>query len=357
MSTGDDNGPDQAQPLNGAPSPQRRRADGSEKRVVAVTGTSSFIGMNLVGLLEEDPSVAAIVSLDLQPPSTAGAKTRPYPIDLTSPTAEQKIADAFATERVDVAVHTAFLGSPAYSTAWAHELESVGTMHVLNACRRSKVRKIVMWSQTWLYGAHPTNPNFLSEKHPLRARRSEPFFSDKMDAEADVLRFGRPGKGRVATILRTAPILGPTVNNFLTRYLSHRVVPAVLGFDPLWQFVHEADAVAAFKLAIDRDAPGVFNIVGDGVLPLSTVIKLAGRNRLPMPRTANHLLASAFWVAQASETPPSFIDYLQYVCVADGEQARKTLGFVPMYTTREALLDYANAQHLRDARLLAEATP
>ena len=323
-------------------------------RVVAVTGAASFLGLNLIGLLEEDERVRRIVSLDIKPPRTAGQKTRVYDIDLTQAAAEERLAEIFAAEGVDTLVHLAFLASPSHASAWAHELESVGTMHLLNACRRTQVRKIVMWSQTVLYGAHPTNPNFLSEKHPLRARRKEPFFADKIDAENDVLRFGKPGQGRIVTILRTATLLGPTVHNYLTRYLSHRLVPTVLGFDPLWQFVHEADAVAAFKLAVDRDTPGVFNIAADGVLPLSTVIKLAGRVSLPIPRSLASALVSGFWVAQLIEAPPSFLDYLQYLCVADGEHAQKVMGFVPVYTTREALIDYASAQHLRDVKLLSE---
>jgi len=205
-----------------------------------------------------------------------------------------------------------------------------------------------------LYGAHATNPNYLSEKHPLRARRTEPFFADKIEAENEVLRFGRPGQGRIATVLRIAPMLGPTVDNFVTRYLSHRLTPTVLGFDPLWQFVHEADAVRALRLAALYDVPGVFNIVGDGVLPLRTVIKLAGRTTLPLPRSLASGFTTALWLTQLAEAPPGFFDYLQYICVADGALARKELGFEPLYTSREALIDYANAQHLRDLRLLSE---
>jgi UDP-glucose 4-epimerase len=325
-------------------------------QVVAVTGASSFLGRNLIGLLEEDDRVRRIVSVDIAAPPTAGKKTRIYDVDLTQPAAEERIAEIFAAEGVDTLAHLAFLNSPSHASAWAHELESVGTMHALNACRRTGVRKLVMWSQTLLYGAHPTNPNFLSEKHPLRARRNEPFFADKIEAESDALRFGKPGKGRVVTILRTAPILGPTVTNYLTRYLSHRLVPTILGFDPLWQFVHEADAVAAFKLAVDRDTPGLFNVVGDGVLPLSTVVKLAGRLALPLPRSIANMMAGALWAAQLSEAPPSFFDYMQYLCVADGDHAREAMGYAPVYTSREALIDYASAQHLRDVKLLSESS-
>jgi UDP-glucose 4-epimerase len=327
----------------------------SSPAIVAVTGAAGFIGLNLIGLLEEDERVRRIVSLDVKAPRTAGQKTRHYDLDLTQPTAEERIAEIFAAEGADTLVHLAFLASPSHAAAWAHEFESVGTMHLINACRRTQVRKIVMWSQTVLYGAHPTNPNFLTEKHALRARRSEPFFADKIEAENDVLRFGKPGQGRIVTILRTATLLGPTVQNYLTRYLSHRVVPTVLGFDPLWQFVHEADAVAAFKLALEHDTPGVFNIVADGVLPLSTVVRVAGRMALPLPRPLLQPLTSALWVAQLNEAPPSFLDYLQYLCVADGEHARRAMGFVPVYTTREALIDFASAQHLRDVKLLTES--
>jgi UDP-glucose 4-epimerase len=327
----------------------------SRSQVVAITGASSFLGRNLIGLLEEDDRVRRIVSIDIRSPHTAGSKTRLYDVDLTQPSAEERVAEIFAAEGVDTLVHLAFLASPSHATAWAHEFESVGTMHLLNASRRTHVRKVVVRSTTLLYGAHPTNPNFLTEKHPLRARKSEPFFADKMEAEAEASRFESPAKGRSVTILRTAPILGPTVRSYLTRYLSRRLVPTILGFDPLVQFVHEADAVAAFKLAIDRDVPGIFNVVGDGVLPVSTVIKLAGRVAVPVPRSAAKTLVGALWIAKAVEAPPALLDYLQYICVADGDLAKRKMGFSPVYTTREALIDYASAQHLRDVRLLSES--
>ncbi|HLV68234.1 MAG TPA: NAD-dependent epimerase/dehydratase family protein [Polyangiaceae bacterium] len=327
-----------------------------KRQVVAIVGAASFLGENLIGMLEEDERIRRIVCLDLKAPRTAASRSRVYETDLTQPNAEERLAEIFAAEGVDTLVHLAFLPSPAHATAWAHELESVGTLHLVNACRRTRVRKIVMWSQTLLYGAHPTNPNFLSERHPLRASRDEPFFLDKLEAEQEVLRFGNPGQGRIVTVLRTAPILGPNVDNFLTRYLGRRLVPTVMGFDPLWQFLHEADAVTAFQLAVLRDAPGIYNITGDGVLPLHTVIRLAGGTALPLPRTLTRTMAGALWIAQLGEAPPSFCDYLQYLCVADGRAARQKLGFVPLYTSREAVIEFGSAQRLRDVRLLSERT-
>jgi UDP-glucose 4-epimerase len=344
----------------GGPLAERRPASvappSTRARVVALTGAASFLGTNLIGLLEEDDRVQRIVALDIKPPATAGKKTRAYDVDLTQPTAEARLAEILAAERADTLVHLAFLASPTHAAAWAHELESVGTMHVLVAARHAQVKKLVLWSQTVLYGAHPSNPNFLSERHPLRASVSETFFADKIEAEGEAQRFAQRANGAIVTILRTAPILGPTVDNYVTRYLSRRLVPTMLGFDPLVQFVHEVDAIAAFKLAVDRDVPGTFNVVGEGVLPLSTVIKLAGRIALPVPHPLAQPLTALGWAAQIADAPPVFLKYLRFLCVADGQKAWDVMGFRPAYTTREALIDFTSAQRLRDVKLLQETS-
>jgi UDP-glucose 4-epimerase len=324
--------------------------------VVAVTGAGGFLGSNLVGLLEEDERIGRVLAIDVKAPTTGGTKTRYYDVDLTQPAAEARVAEILAAERAEAVAHLAFLSSPTYATAWAHELESVGTMHVTVAARAAHVRKLVLWSQTSLYGAHPSNPNFLTEKHPLRAPASEPFFADKIEAEEQARKLAQRSPGAVVTVLRTAPILGPTVKNAFTHYLAHRLVPTMMGFDPLLQFLHEVDAIAALHLALLRDVPGTFNIVGDGVLPLSTVIKLAGRVAVPIPHPLAETVAALGWVAQLVDTPPAFLKYLRFLCVADGQKARAVMGFRPAYTSREALLDFVSAQRLRDVKLLSETT-
>ena len=66
-------------PPSSAPSRLVRPA--GTKRTVAITGAASFLGRNLVGLLEEDDRVGRIVAIDLSSPVTAGEKTRAYEID------------------------------------------------------------------------------------------------------------------------------------------------------------------------------------------------------------------------------------------------------------------------------------
>jgi UDP-glucose 4-epimerase len=328
-----------------------------KRRVVAITGAASFLGLNLIGLLEDDPRVGKIVCLDTALPPTVGAKSRFYELDLVQPTAEERLAEVFAAEGVDSVVHLGLLESPSRETRYAHEVEGVGTMQVLNACRRARTHKLIVRTFTWLYGARATNPAFLSEKHLLRAPASDSYFQDKLAVEEQLLRFRQPGQGRVVTVLRTAPVIGPTVDNFVTRYLRLARVPTVLGFDPLWQFLHEADAVAALKLAVDRDAPGVFNLASEGVLPLSMAIRLLGRARLPLPRPLLKPTLGALWLAKVGSAAPALLDYLQYACVADTSLAKSRLGFVPVFSSREALSDFASAEQLREAKLLSSETP
>lgn len=344
--------------MNAGPLQQRRkRALGRprpERRVIAVTGSDTFLGRNILGLLEEDPSVSKIIALDIVQPTTAKQKTRFYKLDLTQPSVDARLSEILHAEEVDTFVHLAFLAAPTPATTWAHELESVGTMHVLNACREQRVGKFILWSQTALYGPHASNPNFLTEEHPLRGLKGSVYLRDKIEAETETRRFAEALPNTIVTVLRLGPMIGPTVRNYVTAWLSRRFVPTMMGFDPLVQVVHEMDAVGAFKLAIDGEARGAFNIVADGVLPISTVIKLAGRTAVPVPHFLAQRATSFLWSANLSDAPPAFFNFLKFLCVCDGTKAKNELGFRPTYTTREAVLDFEGALRLREAHLLQE---
>ncbi len=325
-------------------------------RVVAVTGACSFVGRNLVGVLEEDETVSKIIVLDVSTPPTAGARTRSYRVDLTQPSASARLAEILEAEHVDVVAHLAFLSSPTTSEGWAHELECAGTMHLLMACRQAGVRQIVSSSSTLLYGPHPSNANFLREDAPLRGLPGCRFLADKIEAETQLRTFAAQ-TGACLTVLRMAPVLGPTVRNWLSNWLSRRWVPTAMGFDPLVQLLHEVDAIASVKTALDVGVPGVFNIAGAGVMPVSMLVTLAGRGTIPVPGPMLRRAVGAWWLAGVGEAPPAFVEFLTHLCVVEGARARSDLGFVPSYSTREAALDFGGALRLREARLMSEVRP
>src|SRR4029077_15733872 len=85
------------------------------------------------------------------------------------------------------------------------------------------------------------------------------------------------------TVLRVCYTLGPTGHGTLANFLRGKRVPTVLGFDPLFQFLHDDDVVQAIVRTLAKRPRGVFNVAGPQPLPLSRVIREAGRSSVPLP--------------------------------------------------------------------------
>src|SRR5690606_22002619 len=284
-----------------------------------------------------------VLALDVRRPDVPDLiKTEYHPIDLTTPAVGAQLAALLRRpSRIDTVVHGAFLSFPTHAASWAHELEDVGTMHVLDACAQASPRRLVLVSTTLVYGPSPNNPNWLSEDAPLSGLSGSRYVGDKVRAELQVERFAREHPETAVAVLRFAPILGPSIHNSITRFFSRPIAPRLMGHDPLMQFVHESDAVTALKRAVDRDVTGAFNIVGRGVLPYSTVLAMMGRVPVPMPHFVARRLYRALWATQVSISPPPFLDFLRYLCVADGARAERDLGFRPRWDIGRTIHDFA----------------
>lgn len=308
---------------------------------IAITGTASFLGSTLLKTLERDRRFPNLLALDVKPPPFTLKKAKWRKMDLTQMGIDQALTNIFKTFRIKILVHAALLNKPIRDLEHSHELQSVGTMHLLTAAAAAKVAKLILTSTTDIYGAFPDNPNFLTEAHPARGADLSPFLRDKVEVEEQLLRFQKEHPKTVVTILRPATILGPTVSNFKTHFLQNPVIPTVMGFDPLIQFVHEHDVLRAFLKVILADHPGVYNVVAKGVLPLSRAIRLAGKKPLPIPTFLLYPSAELLWYLNVGAVPGAHIHFLKYLCVADGRKAWRELKFKPIYSAQETLLSFA----------------
>lgn len=307
-------------------------------RVVGIVGSEGWLGRNLAERLCHDPSIERVVRIDLRPPERSGPRTLFRRIDLTRPSADQELADVLLVERVDTLVHLAYFGAPIPNASYAHELEAIGTLHMLSAAATAGVRRLVVQSTTAVYGAHRKNPQLLTESHPPRGAPSSRFITDKVEAERQVLRFATDRPELEVAVLRFAPVMGPTATNLFKSYLTGSFAPTVAGFDPLVQALHEEDAVDALETATRRGPRGVFNVAPLGVLPLSTALRLRGTLPIPLPMPLAAAALQALRSGGLTPTPASMLAYLQYVWVADGSAFRRATGFAPRHTTREAIL-------------------
>jgi UDP-glucose 4-epimerase len=277
-------------------------------------------------------------------------KTRFYKLDLTETLADVTLSEILKKEKVGTLLHAAFPSTPPRNEAMAHELVAIGSFYIYNACAAAGVRKIVMASTTDVYGAFPTNPNFLTEDMPPKGNLQDKLIADKVDAEKQALKYQQKHPGSVITIIRPCTILGPTIDTYKTRYLRRPIVTTMLGFDPLVQFIHEADVINAFVKVIEEDHPGIFNLAGDGVLPLSRVIEICGKFNLKLTQIGFKTLVQLLWFADIAPAPASHVNFLRYLCVADNRKIKK-MGFMPRYSTKETLLSFVGSERIRQFNL------
>jgi len=314
---------------------------------IAITGAASFLGERLLRRLIREGHGDDLVVLDLAEPSISEGAIHYRKVDLTEPAADQALLDHFKADGVETLIHLAFFTNPRRDTTNAHELESIGTLAVLAAAAAAKVPNVVMRSFSFVYGARGQNPALIREETPLPSRSPLAWLRDKVEAEEHAASFAKRFPEMAVRVLRLAPLLGPGVRTFYSRVFDRRLVPTLLGYDPLLQLLHPDDADEALMKAAFSPARGVFNIAPRGVLPLATAIYLSGKVKAPVPHLAAYWTVDALYAAGLVEAPAGFIDYVRYPCIADGAKAERELGFVPRYSSREALDSYISYRHPR----------
>jgi len=304
---------------------------------VALTGPCGYIGELVLERLLRSDRVEKVVCLDSVRPVIESEKLLYYTVDLTNPTADVLIADILQREEVDVFVHCAFFSGPHRNTGYGHELMVIGTINVLNACAAKGIKSLEVLSTTLVYGAKRDNPNYLAEDHPMRGGRGYPYVRDRVEVENLLADFERRHPEIRVAVLRPCTVMGSDTRDFFAMYLKQGIVPTVFGYDPLFQFVHESDVAEAFHQAVFSKVRGQFNVVGEGVLPLSSAIKLLGNANLPVSMTAARMGANLLWSARVLKFSARHVDYLLFHLIADGARMQKVLGFRPRFNSREAL--------------------
>jgi UDP-glucose 4-epimerase len=316
---------------------------------VAIVGLGSFLGQRLAERLLARKSPPRIVGFDLRRPYRLEGRVRFHRVDLTDPGAGCRLAEILERERIDTLVHTAFRRDPTPDLEYDHELETVGSLHVLDACAAAKVARLVVASSTMLYGPWPDNPNFLSESHALRGHPDAHSVRNRVEVEALLARWQERHTHQQVSVLRHCWIMGPSYWDHVVRYFARPAVPTLLGYDPLLQFVHEDDCLHAFEMATVEPHPGIFNVVGRGVLPLSTILRLAGKRAISMPVPLWYRLMQYPSQSSTGDPPAGFYDYLRHLWVADGERGWNAFG-PPVYSTREAWMAFISPRRMRRYR-------
>jgi UDP-glucose 4-epimerase len=297
---------------------------------VVVTGIAGNLGRTLAKLLHKEERV---IGIDRRPFVGKPKDIEMHQLDLR----KKKTEDVFRRNQVKAVIHMGIMHDPRMSSEDHHSFNVIGTTRILEYCAKYGVKKVVVLSSANVYGPSPDNSNFLSEDAPLMAASR---FSGVRDLiEVDMLAngfFWRQPKVETV-ILRPVHIVGPTIKNAPSQYLRLRYPWTMAGFDPMVQLIHVEDVARACVEALRPEPKGVYNVVGPGEVPLSSVFRELGRTVIPVPHPLARPLLSTLFRYRVANFPSEEIDHIQFLCAVDGARWRTDVGWKPRYSMRETI--------------------
>ncbi len=295
---------------------------------VLITGIAGGIGRLVARRLMDDHQV---IGIDQSPWHGAPDEIRVHVLDLR----KRHFEDIVRTEHPDTVVHMAFVRHFRGDPAVRHQVNVDGTRRLLEHCAKYDVKNVVVVSSAYVYGALPENPRYVTEDHPLNVSRTFPELRDLAEVEGVVAAFLWRYPQIATTILRPVNTLGQYTHSAIGRYLNLDVVPTVMGFNPMMQFIHEQDVADAVALAVEQRPRGIFNVAGPTAVPLLTAIHEIGRRHFPLPDPLAHVLIQGLFRLSIYDFPAGALDFIKYPCTVCDDAFRQTTGFAPQRSLAE----------------------
>jgi len=248
---------------------------------------------------------------------------------------KRKFEDVFRTERPDAVVHLAYIRHFRAAPAVRHEVNVLGTKRVLEYAAAAGVKRVVVLSSGYVYGALADNPYYMDEDYPLNVSRTYPEVRDLSEVDTLATTFLWKHPEIATTILRPVNTLGYYVHSSIGRYLKQRYVPTILGYNPMMQFIHEEDVCEAIALALQTGTHGVFNVVGRGAVPLKVAVRETGGIAMPMPEIFAQGFYGALFRLGLYHTPVTALDFLKFPSMLDGRRFQQATGFSPLFNLED----------------------
>ncbi|HEX2159334.1 MAG TPA: NAD(P)-dependent oxidoreductase [Actinomycetes bacterium] len=299
---------------------------------IFVAGATGALGRRLVPLLVS--AGHQVTAMTRSPGKTAGLRAAGAAPVVADALDRDDLLRVVAAARPEVVVHqltdlagTTNLKKFDAGFAATNRLRTEGTDNLLAAARAAGARRLVAqsfagWPFARLGGPVKTEEDPLDPDPPAELRRT-------LDAirhlEAAVLG----AEGIEGVVLRYGGFYGPGtsagVGGYLLDDLRRRRLPIVGAGTGVWSFIHIDDAAAATVAAVERGAPGLYQIVDDDPAPVSewlpALAEAAGaRPPRRVPVWAARLLAGEHGVILMTE-----------IRGADNAKAKRELGWRPAY--------------------------
>ena len=272
---------------------------------VLVTGGAGFIGSHLVEqCIAQGYYTVVLDNLSAGKKENIHPKARFYQEDIGSP----QVFSILLKERIDAVFHQAGQTYVSFSLRDPSKdalINIIGTINLLDACRRAKIKKVIYASSAAVYG----NPRYLpvDENHALEPRSG---YGISKQIPERYLALYKQLYELDYTVLRYANVYGPrqdasgeggVVAVFIDKLMKGEA-PCVFGDgEQTRDFVYVEDVVRANLLALYRGSGQVLNI-GTGVP--STINELVSLIKKMGPFSVE----SRFAAERAGDIRESYLD-------------------------------------------------
>jgi UDP-glucose 4-epimerase len=248
--------------------------------------------------------------------------------------------DVFRSFRPEAVIHMATVTHLTARSEDRYRINLYGTRAVFDHCQTYGARRCVFVGRHTYYGAAADSPLYHTEEDPPLAVTTFPELADLVAADlyAGSALWRYPDLQ--TCVLRCCYTLGPALHGTLATFLRGRRIPMVLGFDPLFQFMHEQDVVTAICLALESDRRGVFNVAGPPPVPLSLLIRQAGRQAIPVPEPLFRFSLGRFGLPLL---PTGAVAHIKYPVVVDSSAFAGATGFGPAHSADATIRAFAEA--------------
>src|SRR5665811_179545 len=308
-------------------------------RSVLVTGAAGYLGSLLVADLAANPDrFETIVGTDIREPDRVVDGVTFVNADVRDPGLVEVLRD----HAVDVVVHLAAIVSPGKKPdrELEYSIDVGGTRNVLESSLAAGVSKIVVSSSGAAYGYYPDNPEWIDEDDEIRGNPEFAYSDHKRILEEMLAEWRTEHPELKQLIFRSGTILGAGTRNQITDLFDRSIVFGIRGSATPFVFIWDRDVVTCLRRGIETDAVGVYNLAGDGAIPLRSIAAAMGKRYFEVPAGAVRAALGGMKRLGMTQYGPEQVDFLRYRPVLSNRRLKEEFGYAPQKTSQETFATF-----------------
>jgi nucleoside-diphosphate-sugar epimerase len=313
---------------------------------IVVTGATGNVGTSVVRVLSQDAGVGSVLGLARRVPEWTPEKTQWAAADLAC-------EDIDLTERfagADAVIHLAWAFQPTHDPAVTWRTNVLGSIRVFEAVAAARVPVLVHASSVGAYSPGPKE-RAVDESWPTHGWPDAAYCREKAYLERTLDTFEREHPEVRVVRMRPAFLFKRQSASEQRRIFGGRFLPGPLARPELLPFLpdipglrmqalHTDDAAKAYRLALDTDVRGAFNLAAEPPVDARLLGEMLGARPVRIPRQAARSAIAAAWGLHLLPASPHLFDAVLRLPLMDCTRARVELGWRPEHTAPEVLEEF-----------------